>query len=94
MWYNRVRLYLLQRGYKNNNLCPCVFIRNIESGFATIEVYVDDMKIISTSREIEETVGFLKSEFEMKNLGKTKFCLGLELEHRPERFLVHQTAYT
>ena len=32
-------------------------------------------------------------EFEMKDLGKTKYCLGLQLEYRPSRILVHQSAY-
>jgi hypothetical protein len=29
----------------------------------------------------------------MKDLGKTKFCLGLQLEHLPTGTLVHQSAY-
>jgi hypothetical protein len=29
----------------------------------------------------------------MKDLGKTKFCLGLQLEHLPTGILVHQSAY-
>jgi hypothetical protein len=32
-------------------------------------------------------------EFEMKNLGKTKFCLGLQLEHLPKGVFVHQFTY-
>jgi hypothetical protein len=32
-------------------------------------------------------------EFEMKDLSKTKFCLGLQLEHLPTCILVHQSAY-
>jgi hypothetical protein len=30
-------------------------------------------------------------EFEMKDLGKTKFCLGLQLEHLTMGILVHQS---
>ena len=30
----------------------------------------------------------------MKDLGKTKFCLGLDIEHFPIGILVHQSAYT
>ena len=63
--------------------------RKIDSEFAIVAVYVDDMTVIGTSREIEETVEFLKSEFEMKDLGKTNFCLGHELEHRETGILVH-----
>ena len=30
----------------------------------------------------------------MKDLGKTKFCLNLQIEHFPIRVLVHHAAYT
>ena len=30
----------------------------------------------------------------MKDLGKTKFCLGLQIEHLPNGILVHQSTYT
>ena len=30
----------------------------------------------------------------MKDLGKTKFCLGLQIEHLPHGILVHQSTYT
>ena len=29
----------------------------------------------------------------MKDLGKTKFCLGLQIEHFPNEILVHQSTY-
>jgi hypothetical protein len=32
-------------------------------------------------------------EFEMKDLSKTKFFLGLQLEHLPTCILVHQSTY-
>ena len=93
MWYTCLSDYLIGKGYKNDDLCPCVFIKKISSGFATVAVYVDDMKIIGTLDEIRETANYLKSEFEMKDLGKTRYCLGLELEHRACGILIHQSAY-
>ncbi|XP_019176483.1 PREDICTED: uncharacterized protein LOC109171833 [Ipomoea nil] len=30
----------------------------------------------------------------MKDLGKTKFCLGLQIEHFPEGIFIHQSKYT
>nr|GEW55965.1 retrovirus-related Pol polyprotein from transposon TNT 1-94 [Tanacetum cinerariifolium] len=36
---------------------------------------------IRTPREVTKAVEYLKKEFEMKDLGKTKFCLGLQIEH-------------
>jgi hypothetical protein len=93
MWYNRLKESLLQKGFSNNDDCPCVFIKTSSTGFCIISVYVDDLNIIGTQRDIDETRNHLKTEFEMKDLGKTKFCLGLQLEHLPTRILVHQSAY-
>jgi hypothetical protein len=50
-------------------------------------MYVDDLNIISTQRDIDEARDHLKIEFEVKDLGKTKFCLGLQLEHLPTGIL-------
>jgi hypothetical protein len=94
MWCNRLSNFLLQRSYINNDDCPCVFIKKSSDGFCIISVYVDDLDIIGTTRDIEEAMAYLNTEFEMKDLGKTKFCLGLQLEHLPEGVFVHQSTYT
>ncbi|BBG98770.1 transposable element gene [Prunus dulcis] len=94
MWYNRLSKYLLKEGYTNDPICPCVFIKKSESGFAIVAVYVDDMNLIGTSEELQRTVNYLKREFEMKDLGKTKYCLGLQIEHNANGILVHQSTYT
>ena len=89
MWYNRLSEYLIKEGYKNDPLCPFVFIKKSKSGFAIVAVYVDDINIIGTLEELTKTVEYLKREFEVKDLGKTKLCLGLELEHKTNEILVH-----
>ena len=76
MWYNRFSDYLL-KGYVNNPICPCIFIKKSETGFAIIAVYVDDLNLHETPKELTRTTNYLKKEFEMKDFGKTKFCLGL-----------------
>jgi hypothetical protein len=93
MWYNRLKELLLSKGYSNNDDCPCVFIRKFSTGFCIISVYVDYLNIIGTKLDINEEQDHLKMEFEMKNLGKTKFCLGLQLEHFSMSILVHQSSY-
>jgi hypothetical protein len=94
MWFNRLSRFLLQRGYINNDDYPCVFIKKSCDGFCIISVYVDDLDIIGTTRDIEEAMAYLKMEFEMKDLGKTKLCLSMQLEHLPEGVFVHQSTYT
>ena len=93
MWYNRLSEYLLKEGYVNNPICPCIFIKKSETGFAIIVVYVDDLNLVGTPEELTRTTNYLKKEFEMKDLGKTKFWLGLQTEHFPNGVLVHQSTY-
>jgi len=93
MWYNRLSEFLLKKGYTNNDDCPCVFTKKSPTGFCIILVYVDDLNIIGNPKDIEEARNHLTTEFEMKDLGKTKYCLGLQLEHLPSGILVHQSAY-
>ena len=57
-----------------------MFITKTSSGFAIIIVYVDDMNLIGTLEELRDIAMYLKSEFEIKDLGKTWF-LALVLEH-------------
>ena len=77
MWYNRLSQYLLKEGYVNNSICPCIFIKKVATGFAIIAVFVDDLNLIGIPEELIKTIDYLKKEFEMKDLGKTKYCLGL-----------------
>ena len=51
MWYNCLSEYLLKEGFENNPICPCVFIKKSESGFAIVSVYVDDLNLVGTPKE-------------------------------------------
>ncbi|GJZ88942.1 hypothetical protein Tco_0660724 [Tanacetum coccineum] len=48
---------------------------------------------VPKSWELPKAVEYLKKEFEMKNLEKTKFCLGLQIEHLNNGILVHKNVY-
>ena len=56
-------------------------------------MYVDDVNIIGNTQDNDEACNHLKIEFEMKDLGKTKFCLGIQFEHLPSGIMVYQAAY-
>jgi hypothetical protein len=93
MLYNRLKEFFLNKGYSNNDDCPCVFIRKSSSGFCIISVYVDNLNIIGHTTDIDEAHNHLNKEFEMKDLSKTKFCLGLQIKHLQTDILVHQSAH-
>ena len=94
MWYQRLSLFLINKGYHTCEQCPCIFIRKNTDGLAIIAVYVDDLNIIGTKEAIEKAALELKQEFEMKDLGQTTYCIGQQVEYVAGGVLVHQTSYT
>ncbi|KAM2566754.1 hypothetical protein TB1_009214 [Malus domestica] len=51
------------------------------------------MSIIGILSELEEIIVHLKSEFEIKDLRKTRYCLSLKIEHCSNEILVHRSNY-
>ena len=49
--------------------------------------------MIGSTQDIDNSCGHQKMEFEVNDLGKTKFCVGLQIDHLPSRMLVHQSIY-
>ena len=91
IWYNRLSEYVIKDGYINNPICPYVFIKKSELGFAILTVYVDDINLFGTPEELIKAATYLKDKFEMKDLEKTKYCLDLKIEHKSNRILIHQS---
>ena len=60
MWYNRLSEYLIKEGYINNVICPCVFIKKSNFGFAIVAVYVDDINLVGMPEELNKTAECLK----------------------------------
>ena len=57
-------------------------------------VNVDNLNLVGTLKEFTKTVNYFKNKFKMKDLGKTKFCFDMQIEHISNEILVHQLAYT
>ena len=93
MRYNLLSEYLSKRGYTNDHICSCLIIKKFLKEFAILAIYVDDINLIGTLEDLEETVDYLKKEFKMKDLGKMRFCLGLQIERSFNGMLVHQSNY-
>ena len=72
MWYNHFNQYLLKEGYTSNSIRPCIFIKKSEIEFAIITVYVDNLNLVRTPKQLIRTTNYLKKEFEMKDLKKNK----------------------
>ena len=86
--------YLMNDGYVNKQVCLCVFIKRPLNNFVIITVYVDDLKLVGASKDITNVATYLKNEFEMKDLRKIRFCLGIQVENLSSDLFVHQLNYT
>jgi len=68
MWYDRLSEYLLKKWYRNDPICPCIYVKILKNEFAIIIIYVDETNIMRTLIEFTKTIDWLKKKFEMKDL--------------------------
>ena len=94
MWYQHLREFLLNHKFQNDQALPCIFTLREKDGFVIIAIYVDDLNLVGTKDTTSRAIALLISKFEMKDLGKTSFCLGLQISHTPiGGILLHQVTY-
>jgi hypothetical protein len=94
-WYHHLRRFLISKDFTCNATLPCIFVLRRDAHYVILAVYVDDINLVGTQKLCTEVEGLLTTKFEMKLLGKTTFCLGLQVHHLPDgSILLHQEAYT
>lgn len=91
IWYKRFKAEMLSLDFINDDIAPCLFIKSVEDEFIIIAIYVDDINIFGTPSIIAETIQTLKSVFEMKDIGKPAYCLGIQFDYLPDGILIHQS---
>jgi len=64
-----------------------------ENKFVIIVVYEYNINIVGTPNEFTKTIDCLMKEFEIRDLGSTKFCLRLQIEYLNTSVFVHQDVY-
>ena len=79
MWYQKFDAFELKIGYVRSEEDHCVYIKIIDDQILIIILYVDDMFIGNNKVMIKELKAQLSSTFEMKDLGDTKYILGMEI---------------
>jgi hypothetical protein len=85
---------MLAMDFTNSEVAPCLFTKHHEKEFIVIAIYVDDLKLFGTNKMILETIKLLQSVFEIRDIGQTTFCLGLQFDYLPQGILLHQETYT
>jgi hypothetical protein len=95
MWYKHLRDFLLHHQFQHDQTLPCLFTLKDKTGFVIIAVYVDDLNLVGTPDTCSRAMSLLTIQFEMKLLGDTTLCSGLQVVHLPYKSIfLHQTTYT
>ena len=81
-WYEKLTGFLLHQGYKQSASDHSLFTLHSDTCFTVLLVYVDDVILAGNSMtQIDRIKAALDVEFKIKDLGKLKYFLGIEVAH-------------
>ena len=94
-WYSKIEAYFIHEGFEK---CYCehtLFTKLKEEGKLLIfSLYVDDLIFTGNDRNMcEEFKKLMMLEFDMSDLGKMKYFLGIEVLQHPEGIYICQRRY-
>jgi hypothetical protein len=72
---------------------PCVYTLNTEEGRGIIGLHVDDFVIAASPKVMANTKATITSRFKVKDLGPTKYILGIQVLQTPTSISITQSTY-
>ncbi len=93
-WLDNIGQYIVTSGFQTSNADYSLYVKKIDHGIVVIVIYVDDLIIIGDSdANIFDLKKFLKQKFEMKDLEKLRYILGIEVIQSPKGIWLLQRQY-
>ena len=94
-WFGRFAKFMKEFGYKQSKGDHTLFIKHSTVGGITVLlVYVDDIIVTGNDeREKHEVKQRVAKEFEIKELGKLKYFLGIEVAYSTQGIFISQQKY-
>ncbi|KAL1190679.1 Retrovirus-related Pol polyprotein from transposon RE1 [Cardamine amara subsp. amara] len=94
-WFSRIEEYFAKEGFKKSGNEETLFLKtNKQVDSPIVSIYVDNLiytgNDISMIREFKE---LMQKEFEMTDLGKMSFFLGIEVRQTPKGIHISQSKY-
>ena len=85
---------MMSRGFKINECDKCVYVKDVEHGYAIVCLYVDDMFIVgSDDKMITSTKNMWNSRLGMKDLGLVDVLLGIKIKRTSDGLILSQSQY-
>jgi hypothetical protein len=77
-WYERLRDFLLSKGFKMGKVDTTLFTKKISKDLFMLQIYVDNIIFRSTNQDFCEAFRkMMANEFEMSMIGELSYFLGL-----------------
>ena len=93
-WHEKFVYIMLSNGFKINECDKCVYVKSTNDSHVIICLYVDDMLIMGTNKNIvNSTKKMLRSKFDMKDLGLADVILGIKVKKNHEGYVLTQSHY-
>ncbi len=93
-WLDKIGQYLVTSGFQTSNVDFSLYVKKIDHGIVVIIIYVDDLIITGDSdADIFDLKKVLKQKFKMKDLGKLRYFLGIEVIQSPKGIWLLQRQY-
>ena len=94
-WFGRFTKVMLATGYKQSQGDHTLFIKHSKTGGVTaLLVYVDDIIVTGNDEKEKQSLKQrLIREFEIKELEKLKYFLGIEVAHSRQGIFISQQKY-
>lgn len=93
-WNEEFSSRLRDFGFKQSQHDNCLYAKDGETGYMALLIYVDDVLVTgNATKEIEVLKDYLQKIFTIKDLGKAKYFLGLEIARTSEGMYINQHKY-
>lgn len=93
-WFNRIEQYLMKEGFKKSQFDHTLFIKKITSGIVIVSIYVDDLIYTGNNQEMcRDFKNSMMQEFDMTDLGRMKYFLGVEINQEKAGISMYQQKY-
>ncbi|KAM8702491.1 hypothetical protein ACLKA7_001822 [Drosophila subpalustris] len=95
-WYKKLDNKLKEMELNPIEFDPCVYLKKKGNGIIIVSLYVDDLIVATNDAQMLKNLkSELSSNFQMKDLGKLSYCLGIEFNQNKEKksFSMSQPKY-
>jgi len=93
-WFSRIESYFKREGFQKSSYDHTLFFKKSESKILMVSLYVDDLLFTGNDELMcVEFKASMQKEFEMTDMGKMKFFLGVEVHQSEDGIHISQKKY-